>query len=60
MKRERIKGKLKGFKEGVLGTLLIASIIGIAYYSRVKGKQKKERNRRRIRELEEELKKNQA
>ena len=43
---------LKGFKEGVLGTLLIAAIIGIAYYSRVKGKQKKERNRRRIRELE--------
>ena len=40
---------LKGFKEGVLGTLLIAAIIGIAYYSRVKGKQKKERNRRRIR-----------
>ncbi len=43
---------LKGFKEGVLGTLLIAAIIGIAYYSRVKGKQKKERNRRHIRELE--------
>lgn len=43
---------LKGFKEGVLGTLLIAAIISIAYYSRVKGKQKKERNRRRIRELE--------
>ena len=43
---------LKGFKEGVLGTLLIAAIIGISYYSRVKGKQKKERNRRRIRELE--------
>ena len=43
---------LKGFKEGVLGTLLIAAIIGIAYYFRVKGKQKKERNRRRIRELE--------
>ena len=51
---------LKGFKEGVLGTLLIAAIIGIAYYFRTKEKQKKERNRRRIRELEEELKKNQA
>ena len=43
---------LKGFKEGVLGTLLIAAIIGIAYYFRTKEKQKKERNRRRIRELE--------
>lgn len=43
---------LKGFKEGVLGTLLIAAIICIAYYFRTKEKQKKERNRRRIRELE--------
>lgn len=43
---------IKGFKEGVLGTLLVAAIIGIAYYFRTKGKQKKERNRRRIRELE--------
>ena len=43
---------LKGFKEGVLGTLLVAAIIGIVYYFRMKGKQKKERNRRRIRELE--------
>lgn len=43
---------LKGFKEGVLGTLLIVAIIGIVYYFRVRGKQKKERNRRRIRELE--------
>ena len=43
---------LKGFKEGVLGTLLIAAIIGIAYYFRTKEKQKKERNRRHIRELE--------
>lgn len=43
---------LKGLKEGVLGTLLIAAIIGIAYYFRTKEKQKKERNRRRIRELE--------
>ena len=43
---------LKGFKEGVLGTLLIAAIIGIVYYFRMRGKQKKERNRRRIRELE--------
>ena len=43
---------LKGFKEGVLGTLLIAAIICIAYYFRTKEKQKKERNRRHIRELE--------
>lgn len=43
---------LTGLKEGVLGTLLIAAIIGIAYYFRTKEKQKKERNRRRIRELE--------
>ena len=43
---------LKGFKEGVLGTLLIAAIICIAYYFRTKERQKKERNRRHIRELE--------
>lgn len=43
---------IKGFKEGVLGALLISAIIGIIYYFRNKNKQKQERNRRRIRELE--------
>ncbi len=43
---------IKGFKEGVLGTLLIAAIIGIMYYFRNKNKQRLERNRRHIRELE--------
>ena len=43
---------MKGFKEGILGALLIAAIIGIIYYFRNKNKQKQERNRRHIRELE--------
>lgn len=43
---------MKGFKEGILGALLISAIIGIIYYFRNKNKQKQERNRRRIRELE--------
>lgn len=43
---------IKGFKEGILGALLISAIIGIIYYFRNKNKQKQERNRRRIRELE--------
>ena len=43
---------IKGFKEGILGALLISAIIGIIYYFRNKSKQKQERNRRRIRELE--------
>lgn len=43
---------IKGFKEGVSGTLIIAAIIGIIYYFRNKNKQKQERNRRHIRELE--------
>lgn len=46
------KDFIKGFKEGVLGALLISAIIGIIYYFRNKNKQKQERNRRRIRELE--------
>ncbi|RHJ94084.1 sensor histidine kinase [Parabacteroides bouchesdurhonensis] len=41
----------KGFKEGVLGSLLIAVIIGIFYYFRAKSKRKQERNRRHISEL---------
>lgn len=51
-KDESFNDFLKGFKKGVIGTFLIAAIIGIAYYFWMKGKQKKERNRRRIRELE--------
>lgn len=51
-KDESFNDFLKGFKKGVIGTFLIAAIIGTAYYFRMKGKQKKERNRRRIRELE--------
>lgn len=43
---------IKGFKEGVIGALLLAAIIGLIYYFRNKNKQKQERNRRRIRELE--------
>ena len=43
---------MKGFKEGILGALLIAAIIGIIYYLRNKNRQKQERNRRHIRELE--------
>ena len=43
---------MKGFKEGILGALLISAIIGIIYYFRNKNKQKQELNRRRIRELE--------
>ena len=43
---------MKGFKEGILGALLIAAIIGIIYYFRNKNRQKQERNRRHIRELE--------
>lgn len=43
---------IKGFKDGVLGTLLIAAIIGIIYYVRTKNKQKQELNRRHICELE--------
>lgn len=43
---------IKGFKEGILGALLISAIIGIIYYFRNKNKQKQELNRRRIRELE--------
>lgn len=43
---------IKGFKEGVIGALLLAAIIGIIYYFRTKNKQKQELNRRRIRELE--------
>lgn len=43
---------IKGFKEGVIGALLLAAIIGLIYYFRTKNKQKQELNRRRIRELE--------
>lgn len=43
---------IKGFKEGVMGALLLAAIIGLIYYFRTKNKQKQELNRRRIRELE--------
>lgn len=43
---------IKGFKEGILGALLLAAIIGSIYYFRTKTKQKQERNRRHIRELE--------
>ena len=43
---------MKGFKEGILGALLIAAIIGIIYYLRNKNRQKQERNCRHIRELE--------
>lgn len=43
---------IKGFKEGVIGALLLAAIIGLIYYFRTKNKQKQELNRRRICELE--------
>lgn len=43
---------IKGVKEGVIGALLFAAIIGLIYYFRNKNKQKQERNHRRIRELE--------
>ena len=43
---------IKGFKEGVIGALLLAAIIGLIYYFRTKNKQKQELNRRHIRELE--------
>lgn len=43
---------IKGFKEGVIGALLLAAIIGLIYYFRTKNKQKQELNRHRIRELE--------
>lgn len=46
------KDFIKGFKEGVIGALLLAAIIGLIYYFRTKNKQKQELNRRRIRELE--------
>lgn len=49
---ESLDDFIKGFKEGVIGTLIIAAIIGILYYLRSRNKQRQERNRRRIRELE--------
>ncbi|WP_233552046.1 sensor histidine kinase [Parabacteroides sp. AF48-14] len=42
----------KGFKEGVLGSLLVIVIIGLVYYFRTRSKRKEERNRRHISELE--------
>lgn len=43
---------MKGFKEGVLGSLLVCVLIGIVYYMRTKNKQKREQRRRHISELE--------
>lgn len=43
---------IKGVKEGVLGAFLISAIIGIIYYFRTKNRQKRERSRRQISELE--------
>ena len=42
----------KGFKEGVLGSLLVVLIIGLVYYFRTRSKRREERNRRHISELE--------
>ena len=43
---------MKGFKEGVLGSLLVCVLIGIVYYMRTKNRQKREQRRRHISELE--------